>query len=353
MKVGVILSLSGPAASAGLLEQKALAMLPTKIGPEAVEYIVLDDATDTAGAVKAARKLIAESNVDVLIAATATPASLAVSTVADEVGVTQIAMAPFGVGALKWSFITPPSFSTFAKAVVSDLERQKKTKVAYIGYADALGQVWLDALTAATVGTSVKIELAERYNRTDTSILSQVLRIMGAAPEAVIVGATSASAAEPQKALVERGFKGPIYHTQAAATKEFIRSVGSAGSSAVLPVSLPIVAEFLPDDHPSKLRALEFVQKYEAANGERSRNNFGSHLWDAGLLLQAAVPVALRSGKPGTFEFRKALRDALEAVHDLPVSNGVVNMNPTDHYGYDGRAAALARIENGRFVLEK
>ncbi|UPK38542.1 ABC transporter substrate-binding protein [Bradyrhizobium sp. 186] len=353
VKVGVVLSLTGPAASAGLLEQKALAMLPKTIGTEAVEYVVLDDATDTSTAIKSARKLIVENNIDVLVAATATPTSFAASTVADEAQVPQIALAPFGIGILKWSFITPPSFATFAKAVVADMSRRKIKKVAFLGYADALGQIWLEAVTAAAAGTDVKIELAERYNRTDTSILSQVLRVVGAQPDAVVVGATSASAAEPQKALVERGYKGPIYHTQAAATKEFVRAAGPSAETAILPVSLPIVAEALPDDHPSKARALEFVRTYEAANGEGSRNNFASHLWDAGLLLEAAVPVALKTAKPGTSEFRKSLRDTLESIRDLKVSNGVVNMTAEDHYGYDDRAAALARVEGGRFVLAK
>ena len=353
IKVGVILSVTGPAASAGLLEQRALPMLPARIGAEPVEYVVLDDASDTTRAVSDAQKLLATEQVDLLIAVTATPTSIAVMPTAAEAQTPQIALAPVGDKVQRWTFVAPPSFDVFARAVVADLARRGLTKVAFIGYADSLGQAWLEAIQRAAEGGPVKVGLVERYNRADTTILSQVLRIVASRPDAVIVGATSSSATEPQRFLVERGFRGPIYHTQAAATADFIRAAGASAATALLPVALPIVAEQLPADAPSRARAMEFVHGYEGANGENSRNNFASHLWDAGLLLEAAAPKALASAQPGTPAFRATLRDALEQVRELRVSNGVVTMSPGDHDGYDDRAAAIARVEDGRFVLAR
>jgi branched-chain amino acid transport system substrate-binding protein len=112
-----------------------------------------------------------------------------------------------------------------------------------------------------------------------------------------------------------------------------------------------LVYEQLPDSNPLKESAAEYVRQYEAKYGTRA--TFGGHAWDSYLLLARAVPEALRKAKPGTREFRAALRDALEAVKELPASHGMFVMSPTDHNGLDNRARVMVRIEDGKWILVK
>jgi branched-chain amino acid transport system substrate-binding protein len=109
----------------------------------------------------------------------------------------------------------------------------------------------------------------------------------------------------------------------------------------------------LPADHPVKKSAMEYVTKYEAAHGKGTVSTFGAHAWDAGLLLAAAAPVAMKKAQPGSKEFRAALRDALEGVKNLPVAHGVVNMSAQDHLGFDQRARVMVKVENGTWKLVK
>ena len=353
--VGISLSLTGPAASAAASQKNTLPLLPNKIANVPVHYIVLDDATDTTAAVTNARKFVTEDKVDVIIGSTATPGSLAISSIAAEAKTPQIALAPFDVPAEKeiWSFKTPPPFSLAARVVTDDMKRRKVKTIAFLGFADALGEVWLNAIRKAAESNNIKLLDVERYGRTDNSVSGQVLKIISVNPDAVVVGATSAAAALPQPTLKDRGFQGFIYHTHATATPEFLKLAGMKAEGALMPVVLPVVAEQLSNNHPSKAAALDFVRAYEGKYGPKTRTNFATHLWDAVLLLNVAIPLALDKAKPGTDEFRSALRDALENIKDKAVTNGVVTMSAKDHYGYDERALAFVEVRNGQFVLFK
>ncbi len=114
-----------------------------------------------------------------------------------------------------------------------------------------------------------------------------------------------------------------------------------------------LVFEQLPDSNPLKKSAGEYITKYEAKFGKDTRSTFGGHAWDAYMLLARAVPEALKKGKPGTKEFRVALRDALENTKELVASHGVYTMTPQDHNGLDNRARTMITIQDGKWVLAK
>ena len=137
------------------------------------------------------------------------------------------------------------------------------------------------------------------------------------------------------------------------ANNDFLRVGGKDVDGAFVPASPVIVAAQLPDSHPAKKRAEEYTKLYEASYGAGSVSAFGSYTWDACLELVNAIPVALKAGQPGTVEFRRALRDALEATKNLDVTNGAVNMSKTDHLGLDSRARVMVQIQNGKWVLQK
>jgi branched-chain amino acid transport system substrate-binding protein len=353
--VGVSLSATGPAASLGIPEKNTFALLPTSIAGEKVKWVVLDDATDTTTAVKNARKFVTEDKADVLIAATATPTSMAILEVAFETKTPQIAMAPVPPAGEKsaWIFSTPQNFGLMAAAIADHMAANGVKSIGFIGYADPYGELWLKAIQGAAEAKGIRLVAVERYQRNDTSVAGQVLKLLSAKPDAVLIAGSGTPAALPQATLVERGYKGRFYQTHGIANRDFLRVGGKSVEGTIFPVGPMLLAEQLPDSHPSKRPALDYVKMYEAAHGPNSRSTFGGHAYDAYLLLARAVPEALKKAKPGTPEFRAALREALENVKELPAAHGVFSMSPTDHNGLDRRAAVMATVENGDWKLLK
>ncbi|MCX7141325.1 MAG: ABC transporter substrate-binding protein [Proteobacteria bacterium] len=351
--IGVTLSATGPAASLGIPEKNTIALMPKTIGGEAVKYVVLDDASDPTAASKNARKLATEDKADVIIGSSTTPTSTAVLEVAAETKTPQIALAPFAPAADKaaWVFQPPQDFSIMGGAIVAHMQANNVKTMAFIGYSDGYGELWLRVMNGITGAKGIKIVATERYNRTDTSVTGQILKIMNEKPDAVLVVGSGTPAALPQATLIERGYKGRIYQTHGVANNDFLRVGGKNVEGAVLPVGPVLIPDQLPDSHPSKKASLEYIKAYEGAYGAGSHSTFGAHTWDASLMLQRAIPEALKKAKPGTAEFRAALRDALENIKDLAATHGVFNFSPTDHKGLDGRAVVMVRIENGAWNL--
>jgi branched-chain amino acid transport system substrate-binding protein len=353
--VGASISATGPAASLGIPTKNTFALMPVTIAGEKVRYVILDDASDTTSAVKNARKLTSEDKVDVLIASNTTPNSLAILEVSAETRTPQIAMSPLNVTDDKraWIFQTPQGFGVMAAAIVDHMVANGVKTVGFIGYADPYGQLWLKSFQAAAEPRGIKLVASESYQRVDTSVTGQALKIISANPDAVLIAGSGTPAVLPQATLLERGYKGRFYQTHGIANRDFLRVGGKAVEGTVFPVGPMLLAEQLADSHPSKKPALDYIKQYEAAHGPNSRSTFGAHAWDAYLLLSRAAPEALKKAKPGTPEFRIALRDALEAVKELPACHGVYSMSAKDHNGFDSRAVVMARIENGDWKLVK
>jgi branched-chain amino acid transport system substrate-binding protein len=359
INVGVTLSATGPAASLGIPEKNTIDLLPKTIGGQKVNYIVLDDASDTTTAVKNARKLISENKVDVLIGSTTTPNSLAMIDVAAETETPMIAMAASARivepmdDKKKWVFKTPQNDAQMSTAIVKNMTNNNVKTVAYIGFSDAYGEGWWNEFSKIAEARKIKLVANERFNRTDTSVTGQILKILAAKPDAVLIGGAGTPAALPQRSLKEKGYKGLIYQTHGVANADFLRVCGKDCEGTLLPAGPVLVAAQLPADHPVKKSAMEYVTKYEAAQGKGTVSTFGAHAWDAGLLLATAAPVALKKAPPGSREFRAALRDVLEGTKNLPAAHGVFNMSPTDHLGFDQRARVMVMVENGNWKLLK
>ena len=353
INVGVTLSSTGPAASLGIPERNTIALMPKEIGGQKINYIVLDDASDTTAAVSNTRKLITDNKVDVIIGSTVTPNSLAMIDVVAEAKVPMISVAASArivepVDDKKfWVFKTPQNDIQMSLAIVEHMAANGVKTVGFIGFSDAYGEGWYQEFTKAAKAKNLSIVANERYARTDTSVTGQTLKIMAAKPDAVLVAGSGTPAALPQKTLKERGYAGKYYQTHGVANADFLRVGGKDVEGTLLPAGPVLVAEQLPDSNPVKKSALVYVQAYEAAHGKGSTSTFGAHAWDAGLLMTAAVPEALKKAKPGTAEFRAALRDALEGVKELPGAHGVFTMSKTDHLGLDDRARVMVTIQNG------
>ena len=347
VNVGVTLSATGPAASLGVPEQKTFELLPTTIGGQKVNWIVLDDASDTTKAVTNTKKLITEDKVDVIVGSTITPNSLAMVDVVAAADTPMISLAASSRivdptnPKTKWVFKTPQSDALMADAIAVHMKANGVKTLGYIGFADGYGEGW------------IQVVAEEKSNRPDSSVTGQVLKLVAAKPDAILIAAAGTPGATPQKELAARGYKGKIYQTHGVANPDFLRVVGKDGEGTLLPIGPMLVYEQLPDSNALKQSAAEYITKYEAKHGKGSRTTFGGHAWDAYLLLNRAIPVALTKAQPGTKEFRAALRDALESEHEVVATHGVFTMTPQDHNGLDNRARTMVKIENGKWVLVK
>ena len=354
--VGITVSATGPAASLGIPQKNTIELLPTSIGGEKVKWVLLDDASDTTKAVTNARKLVTEDKVDVIIGSSTTPNSLAMREVASDSGTPMISLAASAAiinpsdPKTRWVFKTPQNDALMADAVAISMKANGVKTMGYIGFADAYGDGWLGEIRRSAQTAGIKIVAEEKYNRNDPSVTGQVLKLIAANPEAVLIGAAGTPGATPQKELVARGYKGKIYQTHGVGNPDFLRVVGKDGNGTLLPVGPMLVYEQLPDSNAVKKTAADYVSKYEQKFGVRT--TFGGHLWDAYLLLAQSVPEALKKAKPGTPQFRTALRDSLEASNVVGV-HGVFVMNANDHNGLDNRARVMVKVDDGKWVLLK
>jgi branched-chain amino acid transport system substrate-binding protein len=358
INVGVTVSATGPAASLGVPEKNTIALMPKTVAGQKINYIVLDDASDTTAAVSNARKLITESKVDIVIGSTTTPNSLAMLDVVSENQTPMISMAASArivepVDAKKrWVFKTPQNDIMMSLAIAEHMANNGIKTVAFIGFSDAYGEGWFNEFGKAAELKKLQVVANERYARSDTSVTGQILRLTGSKPDAILIAGSGTPAALPQKALKERGYTGKIYQTHGVANADFLRVGGKDVEGTSLPAGPVLVADQLPNGHPVKKSALAYVAAYEAAYGKGTVSTFGAHAWDAGQLMAAAIPAALKKAQPGTPAFRAALRDALEQVKELAGAHGIFNMSPTDHLGLDQRARVMVKIQNGTWKYE-
>lgn len=358
INVGVTVSATGPAASLGIPEKNTISLMPKEIAGEKINYIVLDDASDTTAGVSNTRKLISENKVDVILGSSTTPVSLAMIDVVSEAKTPMISMAASARivepmdDKRKWVFKTPQNDIMMSLAIASHMAANGAKTVAFIGFSDAYGEGWYQEFAKAAEMKNLKIVANERYNRTDTSVTGQVLKIMAAKPDAVLVAGSGTPSALPQKALKERGYAGKYYQTHGVANADFLRVGGKDVEGTLLPAGPVLVADQLPASHPVRASAMAYVQAYEGAYGKGSVSTFGAHGWDAGVLMTAAVPEALKKAKPGTPEFRAAMRDALENLKEVPGAHGIFTMSPEDHLGLDHRAAVMVKIEGGTWKYQ-
>ena len=358
VKIGVVVSATGTAAFVGIPQKNAVALLPMKIGNTPIEYITYDDASDPTQSVTLAKKLLTEYKIDALIGPSGSPNAMGMLQVMAEAQTPMLA--PVGTAAVvlpmdekkRWVYKTHPNDDVISDGLVAAMTKRGVKTIGFIGRSDPYGQNWHKTFEPMAQKAGMQIVANERYNRQDTSVTGQVLKLIAAKPDAVLVAGVAADAAMPHMQLVDSGYKGQIYHTHGSASGAFIQIGGKQVEGALVVGPLLLVPEQIPDSVPTKKVALEFVTGYERLYNAKPPI-FAAGVYDAGLLFQHAIPEAVKKGKPGTQEFRTALRDALEGIKNLNVSQGVVNMSAQDHSGFDYRGRILLTIKDGKWLLVK
>lgn len=364
LKIGVVVSATGPAASLGIPEKNTFLLLEEEankrgVGGRRVQFIILDDASDTTQAVRSTRKLIQEDGVLVIIGTTTTPASLGMVDVVAEAKVPMISLAASKAiiapvdAKRSWVFKTPQTEELMARAIIADMKERGVKSVAYIGFNDAYGEGWWTFFSQEAKEGGINVVASERYARTDTSVTGQILKIIAARPDAVLVGASGTPAVLPQRTLNERGYKGLIYQTHGVANPDFLRVGGKDVEGTLLPAGPILVAEQLPAGFPSKRPSLDYITRYETKFGIGSYSTFGAHAYDAWLILRPALERALKNASPDNLAaFRAALRDELEATRNVVASHGVFSFSKEDHLGLRFQdTAVMVQVQNGRWKL--
>ncbi|VXB63495.1 conserved exported hypothetical protein [Burkholderia sp. 8Y] len=356
IKVGVDLSSTGPAAAIGITSKNAMLMWPKTIAGQDAQYIILDDGSDPGAAVRNIRKLITEDKVDVIVGPNITPAALAALDPVAEYQTPMITLIGSASvvepqeGKKVWAFKMAQTDRAMADVMTRYMSNHGVKTVGFLGFADSYGDSWLSEFTKFADLRHIRIVATERFNRTDASVTGQVLKLMSAKPDAVLIAGAGTPTVLPQRTLVERGYKGAIYQTHGIATPEFIKLGGKDVEGTLFPTQPVVVARTLPANHPSKKAALAFVNAYEDKYGKGTVTQFAGDAAGVYPRLQDAAARALKAGKPGTKEFRVALRSELEHAHELVVPNGVVNTSASDHVGLDQRASVMGVIRNGAFT---
>lgn len=352
--IGVSIPLTGPTSALGIPSKNGIDLWPKTVAGQSLKVIILDDATDPTKGVQNARKFITEDHVDMILGSATTPVAIAMSDVAAEGKTVQMTLAPITLPAGKgaWTFRLPQSTAVMAIPIVDYWKRTGVKTFGFLGYADAYGEAWLKDITAQAAKAGIKPVDVERFARADTSVTGQALKLVGVNPDAILIAASGSGAAMPHRGLVERGYpRSKIFQTHGAASKDLIRIGGKDVEGSFVSSGPALVADLLPDSNPSKKLGLAYIAEYEKAYGKGSANQFGAATFDAYLVLQRIVPIALKKAQPGTAAFRAALKDALETTGRLPVSQGVLDYTATDHFGYTPDTGVLLTISNGDWKL--
>lgn len=357
--VGFVTSLSGPGSSLGIPYghgMQAAEEYASEVGGQKIKVIKLDDGSDPSTATRDARKLVEEDKVDVLIGTATTPSSIAMVAVANELKVPMISVSPITVPVTetgdRWGVAVPQPPSLMVSVVVDRMKRDGSKDVGYIGFSDAWGDLVYNGAKKAADAGEIKLVANERYARTDTSVTGQILKIVSAHPDSVLIGGSGTQGALPLLALAERGYKGRLYGTPALLNPDFIRVGGKAAEGILVSAGPVIVAEQLPDTHFSKKISMTFREAYQKANGAQPTDGFSAYSFDAWLIFLDAAKRALPKAAPGTPAFRAALRDAIFTTKDLVGTHAIYNFKPGESYGVDERGLVLVRLVDGKWKYE-
>jgi len=275
VRIGVVSSATGPTALVGIPQKNTVPLLPAKIGELTVEYIPLDDASDPTASVTAVKKLISEQNVDAIIGPSGSPNAMGVIQFVAEAGVPLLA--PVGTAAVvvpmddkkKWVFKTTQNDDIIARALVEHMVKAGVKTIGFIGLGDPYGENWYKVFSALADKNGIRIIANERFQRSDTSVTGQSLKLLSARPDAVLVAAPGGPSVLPQTTLHDQGYKGRVYQTHGAALPDFLKLGGKKVEGTILAASLMLVLPEIGDNHPSKKIATDYIAAYEKLHGTK------------------------------------------------------------------------------------
>ena len=353
VKVGAVLSITGPASFLGDPEKKTLEIYVDDINAKGgvngqkLQLVAYDDGADANAARTFATRLVEEDKVVAMVGGTTTGATLAMIPLFEEAQIPFISLA----GAIqiiepvrKWVFKTPHTDKMACEKIFADLKQRNLTTVALISGTDAFGKSMRDQCVAVAPKAGITVAHEEAYGPRDSDMTPQLTNIKAkTGVQAVINPGFGQGPAIVTRNYRQLGITLPFYQSHGVASKQFIDLAGPAADRVRLPAAALLVAEKLPDSDPQKPVVVAYTRTYQQKTGQ-SISTFGGHAYDG---LMIFVEAAKRAGS-----FDKAkVRDEIEKTKNLIGTGGVVNMSPTDHLGLDLSAFRMLEIKGGDWTL--
>ena len=353
VKVGAVLSITGPASFLGDPEKKTLEIYVDDINAKGgvngqkLQLVAYDDGADANAARTFATRLVEEDKVVAMVGGTTTGATLAMIPLFEEAQIPFISLA----GAIqiiepvrKWVFKTPHTDKMACEKIFADLKQRNLTTVALISGTDAFGKSMRDQCVAVAPKAGITVAHEEAYGPRDSDMTPQLTNLKGkTGVQAVINPGFGQGPAIVTRNYRQLGITLPFYQSHGVASKQFIDLAGPAADGVRLPAAALLVAEKLPDSDPQKPVVVAYTRTYQQKTGQ-SISTFGGHAYDG---LMIFVEAAKRAGS-----FDKAkVRDEIEKTKNLIGTGGVVNMSPTDHLGLDLSAFRMLEIKGGDWTL--
>lgn len=350
--VGGTFSLTGPAAALGTSFQRTLPLLPKEIAGEPVRYVIVDDGSDPSAAVRNVRKLINENHVDVLIGPTNAATGYAIAPVLGELKVPLIsgtALDLFGDKS-EWFINLSTPITMWVAQIVNHMKDSGLKKVAFVGYNDVYGDTAFAAFKKDCAEAGLEIVADERFARSDTSFVGQALRISTAKPDGVFIAASGSPAVLPNVTLRERGYNKPLYNAPVAVSQDFLRLGGSKVEGVISAAYLIAVPHQIPDSNPSKKAVTELFDEFTKMYPNMQPDTQNPTAYDSGVVLKMVATEALKVAKPGTEEFRVAIRDRLHTINGLVGSVGVYQFKPGQPYGVQENSIVFVNVKDGKWA---
>ncbi len=353
IKIGSVLSVTGPAAFLGDPEAKTLQLYVEKLNAAGgllgrkIELVTYDDGSDAAKANGFTKRLIEDDKVDVILGGTTTGATMGMVPLVERAEMPFISLAGAVVivePVKKWVFKTPHTDRMAAERVFADMKKRGFSKLALLSETSGFGQSGRKETIAAAAKAGIEIVADETYGPKDTDVTAQLTKIKGiAGAQALLVFGLGQGPAIVTKNIAQLGLKLPHYESHGVASAQYIQLSGDASEGVRLPAAALIVADDLPAADPQKPVVTGYAKAYsEAFKAEVS--TFGGHAYDALMIYADAVK---RAG--GTDKAK--VRDAIEATKGFIGTGGVVNMSATDHMGLDVTAFKMLEIKGGKWTL--
>lgn len=353
IKIGAVLSVTGPASFLGDPEKKTLEMYVADINAKGgingqqVKLFVYDDASDPNQARTFGTRLIEQDKVDALLAGSTTATTMAIIPLAEdaEIPLINFAGAVQAVHpAKKWNFKTPHTDLMACEKIFEDLKKRNLTKVALISGADAFGKSMRDQCMTVIKKYGIEVLHEETYQPRDNDMTPQLTNIKGkAGVQAVINPGFGQGPAIVTRNYRQLGIPHPLYQSHGVGSKQFIDLAGPAADGVRLPAAALLVAEKLPDNDPQKKVVVDYKKTYESKTGQPV-STFGGHMYDGLMILVEAMQRAKSADKA-------KVRDEIEKTKNFMGTGGVVNMSATDHLGLDLSAFRMLEIKNGDWTL--
>ena len=353
IKIGSILSVTGPAAFLGDPELKTMQLYVEKINKDGgvlgrpLELVHYDDGSDASKANGFAKRLIESDKVDVLVGGTTTGSTMSIVPLVEKAGVPFISLAGAVVvvePVKKFVFKTPHTDRMAAEKVFEDMRKRNLTKVALFSETSGFGQSGKKEAEGVTAKYGITLVANETYGPKDTDMSPQLTKIKNTpGVQAVFIFGLGQGPAIATKNYKQLGINLPLYHAHGVGSEEFIKLAGPAADGVRLPAAALLVADKLPDNDVQKPVSVAYTKAY-TAKWNSDISTFGGHAYDG---LMIAVEAIKRAG--GTDKAK--VRDAIEATKGYVGTGGVVNMSATDHMGLDLSAFRMLEIKNGDWTL--